>query len=128
MNTETPETDTGALLEFMFRLGQAYLACGEQTALVELYLRRVASAYGMRRSQVVAFPTALFISVLDGSGERVTLAEASMHFVRRRQVFASTLGSVIDQTRTQSGAGFSITLSKRITGMARKSKGCASIS
>ena len=30
-----------------------------------------------------------------------------MHFERRRQVFASTLGSLIDQTRYLSGAGFS---------------------
>jgi TldD protein len=37
----------------------------------------------------------------------VTLAEASMRFEHRRQVFASTLGSLIDQTRTTSGAGFS---------------------
>jgi TldD protein len=37
----------------------------------------------------------------------VTLAEASMHFERRRQTFASTLGSVISQTRISSGAGFS---------------------
>lgn len=37
----------------------------------------------------------------------VNLAEASMHFERRRQVFASTLGSIIDQTRYLSGAGFS---------------------
>jgi TldD protein len=37
----------------------------------------------------------------------VSLAEASMHFERRRQVFASTLGSLIDQTRCLTGAGFS---------------------
>jgi TldD protein len=37
----------------------------------------------------------------------ISLAEANMHFERRRQVFASTLGSLIDQTRTSSGAGFS---------------------
>ena len=37
----------------------------------------------------------------------VSLAEASMHFERRRQVFASTLGSLIDQTRYTAGAGFS---------------------
>jgi TldD protein len=37
----------------------------------------------------------------------ISLAEGSMHFERRRQVFASTLGSVIDQTRYLSGAGFS---------------------
>jgi TldD protein len=42
----------------------------------------------------------------------VSLAEASMHFERRRQVFASTLGSVIDQTRYQSGAGFAATVYK----------------
>lgn len=37
----------------------------------------------------------------------VSLAEASMHFERRRQFFASTLGSLIDQTRYTAGAGFS---------------------
>jgi TldD protein len=36
----------------------------------------------------------------------INLAETSMHFERRRQVFASTLGSLIDQTRYLSGAGF----------------------
>jgi TldD protein len=37
----------------------------------------------------------------------INLAEASMQFERRRQVFASTIGSLIDQTRYQAGAGFS---------------------
>ena len=37
----------------------------------------------------------------------ITLAETAMRFVWQRQVFASTLGSLIDQTRTTSGAGFS---------------------
>jgi len=37
----------------------------------------------------------------------ISLAETSMHFERRRQVFASTSGSLIDQTRYLSGAGFS---------------------
>ncbi len=37
----------------------------------------------------------------------VTMAEASMTFTRSRQVFASSIGSLIDQTRTVSGAGFS---------------------
>jgi TldD protein len=36
----------------------------------------------------------------------VSLAEASMQFEKRRQIFVSTLGSVIDQTRCLSGAGF----------------------
>ncbi len=36
----------------------------------------------------------------------ITLAQTSMVFQRVRQVFASSLGSVIDQTRTSSGAGF----------------------
>ena len=35
----------------------------------------------------------------------ITLAEASMHFERKRQVFVSSIGSVIDQTRYLSGAG-----------------------
>jgi TldD protein len=37
----------------------------------------------------------------------VTLAEASIECHRTRQVFVSTLGSIIDQTRTVTGAGFS---------------------
>ncbi len=69
--------DVDALLEFMFRLGQAYLASGEQTPQVELTLRRIATAYGMRRARVVAFPTAIFISIHDGTSERVTLAEGA---------------------------------------------------
>src|SRR5439155_26436762 len=36
----------------------------------------------------------------------VTLAEASMTVSRHRQVFASSIGSLIDQTRYVSGAGF----------------------
>jgi uncharacterized membrane protein YjjP (DUF1212 family) len=86
MQVESPQTDTSVLLEFMFRLGQAYLACGEQTALAELFLRRVASAHGMHRSRVVAFPTALFITVHDGVAERVTLAEAPIQTLRLDQI------------------------------------------
>jgi TldD protein len=36
----------------------------------------------------------------------ITLAEASLAFARERQVFASSSGSRIDQTRTATGAGF----------------------
>ena len=36
----------------------------------------------------------------------VTLAQTAMVFHRNRQIFVSSLGSVIDQTRTFSGAGF----------------------
>jgi TldD protein len=36
----------------------------------------------------------------------ITLAQASMTFHRVRQIFVSSIGSVIDQTRTSSGAGF----------------------
>jgi uncharacterized membrane protein YjjP (DUF1212 family) len=86
VKAEAPATDTSVLLEFMFRLGQAYLACGEQTAKVELLLRRTASAYGMRKSRVVAFPTAVFISLHDDSGERVTLAECEPQSLRLDQM------------------------------------------
>jgi len=86
-------TDTNLLLELMARQGQAYLASGEQTALVELFLQRIATAYGMRRSRVVAFPTAIFISVHDATGERVTLAEGPTQTLRLDQIAAVyTLG------------------------------------
>jgi len=86
MKADAPAIATDVLLEFMFRLGQAYLASGEQTAQVELLLRRTASAYGMQRSRVVAFPTAVFIALHDGSGERVTLAEGPLQTLRLDQI------------------------------------------
>jgi len=78
--------ETATLLEFMFRLGQAYLACGEQTAKVEILLRRTAAAYGMHQARVVAFPTAVFISLHDDHGERVTLAEGEPQTLRLDQM------------------------------------------
>jgi uncharacterized membrane protein YjjP (DUF1212 family) len=66
MREPAATADTRTLLEFLFRLGQAYLACGEQTAQVELLLRRIATTCGARRVRIVAFPTALFISLFDG--------------------------------------------------------------
>jgi len=81
-----PVIDTKDLLEFLYRLGQAYLACGEQTAKVELLLRRIATAYGMRKARVVAFPTAVFISVHDSTDEKVTLAECEMRSLRLDQM------------------------------------------
>jgi uncharacterized membrane protein YjjP (DUF1212 family) len=86
MEAEPPKTDPEALLELLFRLGQAYLACGEQTAKVKLLLRRAATAYGMRRSRIAAFPTALFISLHDGVNERVTLAEGPTQTLRLDQI------------------------------------------
>src|SRR6516162_6445444 len=86
MESRHPTTDTTALLEFLFRLGQAYLASGEQTAVVKLYLSRIASANGMRRSRVVAFSTALFIAIDDGREERVTLAGALAQALRLDQI------------------------------------------
>jgi len=86
MTEAAPTPDTRPLLEFMYRLGQAFLACGEQTAQVELLLRRVASAQGVRRSRVVAFPTALFITLVEPDAERVTLAEGPLQTLRLDQI------------------------------------------
>lgn len=70
----------------MFRLGQAFLACGEQTAKIELTLQRVAAAHGLRRCRVVAFPTAIFIALRDGEDERATLAEGPTGVLRLDQI------------------------------------------
>jgi uncharacterized membrane protein YjjP (DUF1212 family) len=88
MPSENPPISTGPLLQFLLRLGQAYLACGEQTAVVELFLQRVATARGLRRVRVVTFPTAIFISVHDGEQEHVTLSEGATRRVRLDQVAA----------------------------------------
>lgn len=94
-----PASDPAVLLEFMFRLGQAYLACGEQTALVELFLRRVATAQGMRRARIVAFPTAIFITFHDAENkEHVTLAEGPLQTLRLDQIAeVYTLGEAAER-------------------------------
>lgn len=86
MTADNRTTEADVVLDFMVRLAQAYLACGEQTANVELILRRAASAYGMRRSRVVTFPTAIFISLHDGEKERVTIAEGPTQTLRLDQI------------------------------------------
>jgi len=80
-----PRPDTAVLLEFLFRLGQAYIGSSEQTAQVELILRRIAAANGARRARVLAFPTAIFITLHDGHEERVTLAEGPLEPLRLDQ-------------------------------------------
>src|SRR5262249_571658 len=45
-----------------------------------------ATAYGIHRSRVVAFPTAVFISLHDGADERVTLAEGPTQTLRLDQI------------------------------------------
>jgi uncharacterized membrane protein YjjP (DUF1212 family) len=116
MEAESPATDTSELLEFMYRMGQAYLACGEQTALTELYLRRLATAYGIRRSRVVAFPTALYIIVQDGSEERVTLAEAPTQTLRLDQIGdVYTLGEAAQRGELTAREGLA-----RLAGLLRK--------
>lgn len=91
MSGDQTKSDSGKkavddLPEFMFRLGQAFLASGEQTAKVELILRRAASSYGVRGSRVVAFPTALFISLHEGADEKITLAEGPTQNLRLDQI------------------------------------------
>jgi len=83
-DAEKPGADE--ILEFMSGLGQAYLGCGEQSPKVELLLQRIATAYGMFRSRVVAFPTVLFITLHDGARERVTIADGPSQTLRLDQI------------------------------------------
>ncbi len=86
MTDEKTQTNYPELLEFLYRLGQAYLACGEQTAQIELTLRRIATSYGARRPRVVAFPTAVFITLHDADREYVTLSEGPLQTLRLDQM------------------------------------------
>jgi uncharacterized membrane protein YjjP (DUF1212 family) len=116
MDADPAKTDTSTLLEFLFRLGQTYLASGEQTALVKLYLTRVASANGMRRSRVVVFSTALFIAIDDGTGERVTLADALRQGLRLDQIAdAYTLGEAAQRGEVTPAEGL-----ERLEGLLNK--------
>jgi uncharacterized membrane protein YjjP (DUF1212 family) len=108
MSVKLANVDVEDLLEFMFRLGQAHLACGEQTATVELILRRAAAAYGVRRSRVVAFPTAIFISVREGDDERVTIAEGPTQTLRLDQIAdVYTLGEAAQRGEVPPSDGLS---------------------
>lgn len=62
MDAECPRADLVALLEFLYRLGQGYLASGEQTAVVELYLRRVAAVSGMCSVRVAVFSMVTYLA------------------------------------------------------------------
>jgi len=86
METEAATDRTAAVLDFLVRLGRAYLASGEQTAEVEKILRQTATAFGLKRPRIVAFPTALFVSVLDGGTERVSLGEGPTETLRLDQI------------------------------------------
>lgn len=86
MTDERRQTDFKELLEFLYRLGQAFLACGEQTAQVELTLRRIASSYGAKRPRVVALPTAIFISLHEDDREHITIAEGPLQSLRLDQM------------------------------------------
>jgi uncharacterized membrane protein YjjP (DUF1212 family) len=100
------QVDVDQLLEFLFRLGQALLASGEQTPQVELSLRRIATAYGMRRARVVAFPTAIFVSVHDGAREYVTLSEGAtqtLHLDQIGDVFALNAAALRAEIRPAEG-------------------------
>lgn len=116
MDADTADTDTSTLLEFLFRLGQAYLASGEQTAAVKLYLTRIASANGMRRSRVVVFSTALFMAIDDGSAERVTLADALTQGLRLDQIAdVYTLGEAAQRGAVKPAEGL-----ERLNGLLSK--------
>ncbi len=78
--------EVGQLSDFMCQLGQAYLASGEQTAIIEMILRRVAAGNGVHRSKVVAFPTAIMLSLFVGDEEKVALAECPTQSLRLDQI------------------------------------------
>ncbi len=78
--------DRESLLEFMIRLGQAFLACGETVSQVALLLRRVAAAYGEAHTRILVFPTAIFITLGEGALARTTMAEGPGQVLRLDQI------------------------------------------
>jgi uncharacterized membrane protein YjjP (DUF1212 family) len=102
----TAVSEVGALADFMSHLGQAYLACGEQTAIIEMTLRKVAAANGVDRSKVVAFPTAIMLSLSVGDQERVALAECPTQSLRLDQIAAVyRLGEAAEQGQIEPRQG-----------------------
>ena len=78
--------DVSQLLELMLRLGKAELASGEAVTQVELFMRRMAAAYGIRDARIIVLPTAIFVNVEDGQQDRAVLSEGPRANLRLDQV------------------------------------------
>jgi len=78
--------DTGRLLELMLGLGKAELASGEAVTQVELFMRRMAAAYGIDDARIVVLPTAIFVTIEDGRDDRAVLSEGPRQNLRLDQV------------------------------------------
>jgi len=78
--------DVGALLELMLRLGKAELASGEAVTQVELFMRRMARAYGVGDARIIVLPTAIFVTVEEGDEDRTVLSEGPRENLRLDQV------------------------------------------
>src|SRR5262245_56786707 len=79
-------TDIGALLELMLRLGRAELASVEAVTQVELFMRRMARAYGIGDARIVVLPTALFVTLENEQGDQAVLSEGPRENLRLDQV------------------------------------------
>jgi len=84
--TYQESTDIGALLELMLRLGKAELASGEAVTQVELFMRRMAHAYGIGDARIVVLPTALFVTLENDQGDQAVLSEGPRENLRLDQV------------------------------------------
>ena len=69
--TSTRCKDVGQLVELMLRLGKAELASGEAVTQVELFMRRMATAYGIGYARIVVLPTAVFVTIRTCSSRSV---------------------------------------------------------
>jgi uncharacterized membrane protein YjjP (DUF1212 family) len=78
--------DVGQLLELMLRLGKAELASGEAVTQVELFMRRMAAAYGVGNARIIVLPTAIFVTIEDGHEDRAVLSEGPRQNLRLDQV------------------------------------------
>src|SRR5215470_19312214 len=78
--------DVGALLELMLRLGKAELASGEAVTQVELFMRRMAHAYGIGDARIVVLPTALFVSLENAQADQAVVSEGPRENLRLDQV------------------------------------------
>src|SRR5262245_31179523 len=76
----------GFILDLMLGLGKVELGSGEAVSRVELFMRRMALAYGLGGARIIVLPTAIFVTIEDGVEGRAALSEGPRQSLRLDQV------------------------------------------
>jgi uncharacterized membrane protein YjjP (DUF1212 family) len=73
-------------LRFISRLGHSLLATGETVTLIQQTLQKIAEAYGLKRVNILALPTVLFVKFEDEGDTKIEFRSEGLQTYRFDQV------------------------------------------